>query len=69
MLSSNFVINGTKLPSPVNIVKKLSQIKSIIVWTIIFEMTSRRQSCHFMPVDGISAEKMFYFVGDLRKVC
>lgn len=48
-----------KLPGPCGVIKERPQVKSVVIWTVVFSMVGRSQGGHFMSVNGIHPEEMF----------
>lgn len=58
-------IYGSELPCPLCMVQERTVIKTIVIRRVALSMTCRGQHCHFVPVDGITAEEVFHLVGNL----
>lgn len=59
------VINGTKLPGPLDVVEEGSEVKTVVVRGIGFRVVGRSQCRHLVAVDGIEAKELLHFFGHL----
>ena len=46
-------------------VQERTVIVTVVIGRVAFSMTCRGQHRHFVPVDSITAEEVFYLVGNL----
>lgn len=56
-------VDCAKLPFPSDVVEEGTMIEAIVIGTVEFGVVAGREHGHFVPVDGITAEKMFHFFG------
>jgi len=63
---TDLLINVSELPSPQDIVEKLSMIEAIVIWTVALGMVCWCQHCHLVTVDRVAAKEMLHFLGNLQ---
>jgi len=44
-------VNVSELPSPQNIVEKLSMVEAIVIRAVALRMVRRSENCHFVTID------------------
>lgn len=62
---SYLLVYALKLPSPLDIVKELAQVESVIVRAVRFGVVGWSQGCHLVSVDGIRTEEVLHLLGHL----